>query len=61
VVPPVVRSRSGINNGGHGRTEVVFVSACHSATAGHAFVAAGVPHVVAVRLDSKVPDKAAMG
>jgi hypothetical protein len=39
---------------------VVFVSACHSAEAGRAFVAAGVPHVVAVRLDSKVLDKSAM-
>jgi len=36
------------------------VSACHSAEAGRAFVAAGVPHVVAVRLDSKVLDKSAM-
>ena len=39
---------------------MVFVSACHSAEAGNAFVAAGVPHVVAVRLDSKVLDKSAM-
>ena len=36
------------------------MSACHSAEAGRAFVAAGVPHVVAVRLDSKVLDKSAM-
>lgn len=36
------------------RTKVAFVSACHSQEAGRAFVAAGVPHVVAVRLDSKV-------
>ena len=36
-------------------TKVVVVSACHSEEAGRAFVEAGVPHVVAVRLDSQVP------
>lgn len=36
------------------------MSACYSAKAGGAFVAAGVPHVVAVRLDSTVQDKWAM-
>ena len=35
-------------------TQVAFVSACHSAEAGEAFVGAGVPHVIAVRLDSTV-------
>jgi hypothetical protein len=35
------------------RTQLVFVSACHSESAGHAFAAAGVPHVVAVKFDEK--------
>lgn len=37
------------------RTELVFVSACHSESAGHSFAAAGVPHVVAVKFDEKGP------
>lgn len=41
-------------------TELAFVSACHSQEAGQAFVAAGVPSVVAIKLDSKVLDKQAM-
>lgn len=45
--------------GGMEGIEFVFVSACHSQSAGQAFVAAGVPHVVACRWDSKVPDHAA--
>jgi hypothetical protein len=32
----------------------VFVSACHSETAGRAFAQAGVPHVIAVKNDSQV-------
>ena len=36
------------------QTQLVFVSACHSEFAAEAFVAANVPHVVAVKLDSKV-------
>jgi len=39
---------------------VVFVSICFSGVAGNAFVAAGIPHVVAVRSDSKVTDKSAI-
>jgi hypothetical protein len=35
------------------RTQLVFVSACHSESAGHSFAAAGVPHVVAVKFDEK--------
>ena len=38
------------------QTQLVFVSACHSEAAGNAFVAANVPHVVAVQLDSKVSE-----
>ncbi len=37
------------------RTQLVFVSACHSESAGHSFAAAGVPHVVAVKFDEKGP------
>ena len=41
-----------------GGIEFVFVSACHSESAGLAFVAAGVPHVIAVKTDAAVCDKA---
>jgi hypothetical protein len=43
--------------GGAEGVQFVFVSACHSQSAGAAFVQAGVPHVVAVRWDAKVSDK----
>ena len=39
--------------------DFVFVSACHSDQGGEAFVAAGVPHVVAVRREAQLQDKAA--
>ena len=39
--------------------DFVFVSACHGAMGGEAFVAAGVPHVVAVRREAQLQDKAA--
>ena len=39
--------------------DLVFVSACHSVQGGEAFVAAGVPHVVAVRREAQLQDKAA--
>jgi len=38
--------------------EFVFVCACHSEAAGQAFVAAGVPHVIAVKTDAAVCDRA---
>ena len=38
--------------GGTQSVQLVFVSACHSRRAGEAFVAAGVPHVVAVRCEA---------
>jgi len=34
--------------------QFVFVSACYSRAIGDAFVAAGVPHVVCVKQDTKV-------
>ena len=39
--------------------DFVFVSACHSDQGGEAFVAAGVPHVVCVRREAQLQDKAA--
>ncbi|MBU6360421.1 MAG: tetratricopeptide repeat protein, partial [Chloroflexi bacterium] len=39
--------------------KLVFVSACHSRVAGEAFAAAGVAHVVAVRVEQAVLDEAA--
>lgn len=45
--------------GGARGVQCIFVSACHSRKAGEAFVTAGVPHVVAVRLETPVYDDAA--
>jgi len=45
--------------GGPQSTQLVFVSACHSRLTAESFIAAGVPHVVAVRLESPVYDDAA--
>ena len=39
---------------------LVFVAACHSEAAANAFRAAGVPCVVAVRLDERLHDRAAI-
>jgi hypothetical protein len=44
---------------GGSQLEFVFVSACHSKLAGEAFAAAGVPHVVCVKLDARLLDSAA--
>jgi hypothetical protein len=44
--------------GGRHQVELAFVEACYSGNAGAAFVAAGVPHVVAVRADRDVRDDA---
>ena len=41
------------------RTQLVFVSARHSEIVGRAFIAAGVRHVVAMKWDAKVSDRAA--
>ena len=46
-------------SGGPSGAELAFVSACHSRKAGEAFVEAGVPHVVCVRLEEPVYDLAA--
>lgn len=45
---------------GEAGVEFVFVSACYSRRAGEAFVAAGVPHVVAVNVEEEVLDNAAI-
>jgi hypothetical protein len=37
--------------------QLVFVSACHSESAGRAFVAAGVPHVVCLQLGAAIRDR----
>ena len=52
---------SGVGNGNRelNRLQFVFVSACHSRRAGEAFIAAGVPHVVCIKVDSKILDRAA--
>lgn len=41
------------------KVQVVFVAACHSEIAGRAFAIAGVPHVIAIKVDDKVEDKSA--
>ena len=38
------------------RLDFVFVSACHSRRTGEAFVEAGVPHVVCVKVDAMVSE-----
>lgn len=53
--PEPLRKLFGAGGGVEG-IQFVFVSACHSQSAGEAFVRAGVPHVVACRWDSKVSD-----
>src|SRR4051812_23047599 len=40
--------------GGAQGVKFVFVSACHSEIAGRAFVGAGVPHVIAVKMEAQV-------
>ena len=45
--------------GGVASLRFVFVSACFSEAAAQAFVEAGVPHVIAVRLNTRVSDHAA--
>ncbi|MCL6511131.1 MAG: tetratricopeptide repeat protein [Anaerolineae bacterium] len=48
-----------LSAGGEPAIRFAFVSACHSRRAGQAFVEAGVPHVVAVRVETAVLDVAA--
>jgi hypothetical protein len=43
--------------GGAQSVKFVFVSACHSESAGRAFVGAGVPHVIAVKMEAQVADR----
>lgn len=40
--------------------QFVFVSACHSALAGHTFIDCGVPHVVCCQQESQLMDRAAL-
>lgn len=54
-----LRELFAVGDGAQG-VEFVFVSACHSQDVGLAFVAAGVPHVVAVKTDDEVLDKASL-
>jgi len=56
VVPRTLRS---LLEAGERKVRLVVVSACHSRKAGQAFVKAGVPHVVAIRLEEPVFDDAA--
>jgi hypothetical protein len=56
--PKTLKSLVSAGGGAQG-VKFVFVSACHSESAGNAFVEAGVPHVIAVRTDSQVCDKSA--
>jgi hypothetical protein len=42
------------------KLDFVFVSACHSRATAAAFVEAGVPHVVCVKVEAKIQDSAAM-
>lgn len=45
-----------LRSGSEMKVKLAFVSACHSQSIGETFNLAGVPHVVAVRWDHKVPD-----
>ncbi|CAM9741858.1 unnamed protein product, partial [Ectocarpus sp. 12 AP-2014] len=45
--------------GGIVKTQLVFISSCSSEASGNVFVAAGVPHVVAVKHNAGVTDEAA--
>ena len=50
---------AGADGDGAPPLDFAFVSACHSVGGGEAFVAAGVPHVVAVKREAQLQDKAA--
>jgi len=61
VATSVLRDLAGSGSGGPGTSKVklAFVSACHSEYAGQAFVDAGVPHVVCVKVSERLQDTAA--
>ena len=59
VAPLDVRTLSKILSVGGTELKFVFVSACFSSNAAYAFVAAGVPHVIAVQEDTQVSDTSA--
>jgi hypothetical protein len=46
-------------DGAHATLDLAFISACHSVEGGEAFVKAGVRHVIAVRREARVQDRAA--
>ena len=48
-----------LRTGGMAPIQVVTVAACHSREAAHAFVGAGVPHVVGIKCESMLADEAA--
>lgn len=48
-----VQKLSGLLSAGGIKLQFVFVSACYSKAIGEAFVKAGVPHVVCVKVESK--------
>ena len=50
---------AGADGDGAPPLDFAFISACHSVGGGEAFVAAGVPHVVAVRREAQLQDRAA--
>jgi hypothetical protein len=54
-----VRLFNGNQGGGTSGVKLVFVGACYSHNAGQELVKAGVPHVVATHVDSKIDDLAA--
>lgn len=56
---PLDRLRALVRTGsGMSQCRFVFVSACHSESAGAMFIEAGVPHVVCVKRDNRIKDKA---
>ena len=57
---PNEKLRQLIEAGGDNDVRFVFVSACSSEPVAKAFVNAGVPHVIAVKVSEKIEDKAAI-
>jgi hypothetical protein len=49
-----VKDLKNLLNAGGLKLDFVFISACHSRATGEAFVEAGVPHVVCVKVEEMV-------
>ena len=49
-----------ISNFSHNKFEVVVVSACHSENIGKVFLNAGAKHVICIRKDEEITDKASI-